>query len=142
MNADDAPLEPEEARSLPEEPAKPTVSPRKRAAPYIDGFNPYHSFDDIKQTYLKLLNLAALARPLVTGRPEDVVRIVFCVAIRTHDPARITRHRAYLWAPRVRQCRGPKGPLLCGEAPLLLLRGNVDAHHPEEGGHQPVHCGH
>ena len=142
MNAGDAPLDPEEAGPLPEEPAKPTVSARKRAAPYIDGLNPYHSFDDIKQIYLKLLNLAALARPLVTGRPEDVVRIVFCVVIRTHDPARIMRHRAYLWALGVHQCRGPEGPLLWGEAPLLPQRGNVDAHHLEEGGRQPFHCGH
>lgn len=98
MNTDDSPPESEAALPPPEEPAKPTPPPRQRAALYVDGFNLYHSLDDLKQPHLKWLDLAAVARLLVAGRPEDVVRIVFCTAIRTDDPSRITRHRAYVRA--------------------------------------------
>ncbi|WP_198384306.1 NYN domain-containing protein [Roseomonas sp. KE2513] len=98
MNTDDLLLRSEAVQPTPEEPARPTPPPRKRAALYVDGFNLYHSLDDLKQPHLKWLNIAAVARLLVAGRPEDVVRIVFCTAIRMDDPGRIGRHRAYVRA--------------------------------------------
>jgi hypothetical protein len=76
----------------------PVKPPRQRAAFYVDGFNTYHALHDLGQPFLKWLNLAEVARHLVAGKPEDVVRIVFCTAIRTDDNGRMTRHRLYLRA--------------------------------------------
>lgn len=82
----------------PAEPSKPSPPSRIRAALYVDGFNLYHSLDDLRQPHLKWLNLAAVARLLVAGRPEDVVRMVFCTAVTTRDPAKQIRHRLYVRA--------------------------------------------
>jgi len=85
-----------------EQPPESTPAPQKprrlRAALYVDGFNMYHALDDLKQPFLKWLNLAALAKLFVVGKPEDVVRVVFCTAIRTDQHYRMLRHRAYVRA--------------------------------------------
>lgn len=71
---------------------------RLRAALYVDGMNMYHALDDLKRPYLKWLNLAALARLLVVGKPENVSRIIFCTAINNKDALKQTRHRQYIRA--------------------------------------------
>lgn len=85
-----------------EQPPEPPVEPQKprrlRAALYVDGFNMYHALNDLGQPFLKWVNLGELAKLLVVGKPEDVVRIVFCTAIRTDKHQRMLRHRAYVRA--------------------------------------------
>jgi hypothetical protein len=98
MNTDDSPPGAEAARPREGKASTAHTPIRRRAAFYVDGFNLYHSLDDMKQPHLKWLNLATLARLLVAGRPEEVVRVVFCTATRTDDPGRMLRHRAYLKA--------------------------------------------
>lgn len=98
MSSADSQIQSDGAVSPLEELEKPEPPARLRAALYVDGFNLYHALDDLRQPHLKWLNLAAVGRLLVAGRPEDIVRIVFCTAIRTDDPTRITRHRAYVRA--------------------------------------------
>lgn len=73
-------------------------SARQRAAMYVDGFNLYHALNDLGQPHLKWLNLQAVARLLVAGRPEDVVRIVFCTAVPTQSVEKQNRHRLYVRA--------------------------------------------
>lgn len=97
MHSDESHAASGQDQPSPKKPSKPT-QPRLRAALYVDGFNLYHSLDDLGQPHFKWLDIAAVSRLLVAGRPEDVVRVVFCTAIRTDDPARITRHRLYVRA--------------------------------------------
>lgn len=69
-----------------------------RAAFYLDGFNIYHSLDDLNRPHLKWLDWRALASRLVPSRDEIVCRIVYCSAQRTDKPDRLIRHRRYVSA--------------------------------------------
>lgn len=76
----------------------PDSQPFQRAAFYVDGFNLFHSIDDLKRPYLKWLDLKALAQRLLIGKRQTLVRLVYCSAIRTDDVGKLTRHRSYLRA--------------------------------------------
>jgi uncharacterized LabA/DUF88 family protein len=69
-----------------------------RAAVYIDGFNFYHALDGLARPHLKWLDHSKLARLLVAGRRETIVRIVFCTAVRKDKPEKRERHWVYLKA--------------------------------------------
>lgn len=71
----------------------------KRAAFYVDGFNLYHSIDNLGDPRLKWLSLATLARMLVPSRDETVAAITYFSALATRrGPASIARHRSYVSA--------------------------------------------
>jgi uncharacterized LabA/DUF88 family protein len=70
-----------------------------RVACYIDGFNLYHSIDDLQKPHLKWVDLKALAQSLC--RPgETLTRVVYFSAYATWMPDRYARHRAYVAALR------------------------------------------
>jgi uncharacterized LabA/DUF88 family protein len=68
-----------------------------RVACYIDGFNLYHSIDDLKKPHLKWVDLRALAQSLC--RPgETLVKVVYFSAYATWMPDPYSRHREYVAA--------------------------------------------
>lgn len=75
-----------------------SITPRPRAGLYVDGFNLYHSIDDLGKPYLKWLSLARLAARLVKPFSADVVEIVFCTAFFPGDFSKRKRHEAYIAA--------------------------------------------
>jgi uncharacterized LabA/DUF88 family protein len=67
----------------------------RNVACYIDGFNLYHSIDDLRKPYLKWVNLWALAESFV--RPgENLVKVAYFSAYATWLPAQYARHRTYV----------------------------------------------
>ena len=69
-----------------------------RAAFYIDGFNLYHPINDLKQPFLKWLNLWDLAQLLIPSQSETLVKVVYGTAIVTDIYDKIARHQQYLKA--------------------------------------------
>ena len=69
-----------------------------RAAFYIDGFNLYHAIADLKEPFLKWLNLWELAATLIPGQSEEVVRVVFCTAHYPGDENKRWRYLEYIKA--------------------------------------------
>ena len=68
-----------------------------RVACYIDGFNLYHSLDDLGKAHLKWLNLWSLAESLCrTG--ETLVKVAYFSAYATWRPDPYARHRQYVAA--------------------------------------------
>jgi hypothetical protein len=68
-----------------------------RVACYVDGFNLYHSIDDLDKPYLKWLNLNALAQSLCRDG-ETLVKVVYFSAYATWKPDAYARHRQYVAA--------------------------------------------
>lgn len=69
-----------------------------RSAFYVDGFNAYHSIDDLQKPYLKWLDWSSVANLLIPKRSEAIVKVAVCTAIKTTDVGKQLRHRAYLKA--------------------------------------------
>lgn len=68
-----------------------------KVACYIDGFNLYHSIDDLHKPHLKWVNLWALAQSIC--RPNEVLRKVsYFSAYATWLPEKHARHRKYVTA--------------------------------------------
>jgi hypothetical protein len=64
---------------------------------YVDGFNLYHSINDLKKPHLKWLDLWALAASLC--RPgETLVKVAYFSAYATWKPGPYARHRQYVAA--------------------------------------------
>lgn len=96
---------------------------KKRAAFYVDGFNLYHSIDNLKNNSLKWLCLQKLANELVPNRDEYVHSVKYFSAVATHrSPESMLRHRTYIAALQSQgvACilgkfkRQPKGCFACG----------------------------
>lgn len=68
-----------------------------RVACYIDGFNLYHSIDDLQKPHLKWVDLKALAQSLCRGG-ETLVKTSYFSAYATWMPDRYARHRQYVAA--------------------------------------------
>jgi uncharacterized LabA/DUF88 family protein len=66
----------------------------RRVIVYIDGFNLYHSIDDLKLPHLKWLDIRALAESLLR-RDEALKAVKYFSAYATWMPDRYERHRAY-----------------------------------------------
>lgn len=66
-----------------------------RAACYVDGFNLYHSIDDLNKPHLKWVNLWALAESFVYTN-EKLVAVNYFSAYATWRPANFSRHRIYV----------------------------------------------
>jgi hypothetical protein len=69
-----------------------------RSAFYVDGFNVYHALDRLQRPHLKWLDWRALAATLIAPKSEQIVKIAICTAIKTDDPDKMIRHRAYVRA--------------------------------------------
>lgn len=68
-----------------------------RVACYIDGFNLYHSIDDLKLPHLKWVDPWALAQSLCrTG--ETLTKVAYFSAYATWRPDAYSRHRQYVAA--------------------------------------------
>lgn len=64
----------------------------KRAALYIDGFNLYHSVNDLKESFLKWCNFWRLGEIIIPQKSEILVKAVFCTAYYPHDHGKRIRH--------------------------------------------------
>jgi uncharacterized LabA/DUF88 family protein len=68
-----------------------SIPPVRRAAFYLDGFNVYHSLDELREPHLKWLSWQKLSKIIVANARERAVveRIVFCTAppCTSHSPA-------------------------------------------------------
>ena len=73
----------------------PEPAPKLRSALYIDGFNLYHALDDLREPWLKWLDLWALGEALINKRQEILHAAVWCTAEYYHDTEKRGRHRAY-----------------------------------------------
>lgn len=67
-----------------------------RAGLYIDGFNLYHPIDELQKPYLKWLDMTALGNLLIPSKTEDLVRVVWCSAVKPGDVPKMLRHREYI----------------------------------------------
>src|SRR6266481_4563101 len=68
-----------------------------RVACYIDGFNLYHSLDDLQKPYLKWVDLWALSQSLC--RPgETLAKVAYFSAFATWRADAYARHRQYVSA--------------------------------------------
>jgi uncharacterized LabA/DUF88 family protein len=68
-----------------------------KAAFYIDGFNLYHSINDLNAPHLKWINLWKLASVLIPRRSETLEKVLFCTAIYP-DASKRARHLKFLQA--------------------------------------------
>lgn len=75
-----------------------SITPSARAGFYVDGFNLYHSIDELRKPHLKWLSLTRLASRLAKPFSADVVEVVFCTAFFPGDFAKRKRHEAYIAA--------------------------------------------
>jgi len=68
-----------------------------RVAVFIDGFNLYHSLDELGQDRLKWLDLTGLSRSFLKAE-EHLVSVCYFSALSTWDQAKQDRHKRYLRA--------------------------------------------
>ncbi|WP_315728844.1 NYN domain-containing protein [Bradyrhizobium sp. SZCCHNS2015] len=68
-----------------------------RVACYIDGFNLYHSIDDLGKPHLKWVDLWGLSKSLCRNG-ETLVKVAYFSAFATWKPASYARHRQYVAA--------------------------------------------
>jgi hypothetical protein len=69
---------------------------KKKSAMYVDGFNLYHSINDLNKPYLKWVNLKKLAQIISPSATEEIVRVVFCTAPYPGDDQKLWRHSQYV----------------------------------------------
>lgn len=69
----------------------------KRTIVYIDGFNLYHSIDDLGEPHLKWVDLWALSESLLV-RDQQLVAVKYFTAYATWRPASFRRHERYVAA--------------------------------------------
>src|ERR1700761_5765818 len=74
---------------------------RMRVACYIDGFNLYHSIDDLGKPHLKWVDLWALAQSLCRNG-ETLVKVAYFSAFATWKVDAYARHRQYVAALKQR----------------------------------------
>ena len=72
--------------------------PKARAALYVDGFNLYHSINDLEEPFLKWCNLWRLGEIIIPQRSEKLVKVVFCTAFYPGDYKKRIRHEALIKA--------------------------------------------
>lgn len=75
-----------------------SITPRLRGGVYVDGFNLYHSIDDLRQPYLKWLSLQRLAARFARGHAHSIDHIVFGTAFFPSDFGKRKRHEKYIEA--------------------------------------------
>lgn len=73
-------------------------NPLARAALYVDGFNLYHSIDELNQPHLKWLNLWALGERIINRNKEKLVKARYFTARKPGAHAKNIRHDEYMTA--------------------------------------------
>lgn len=68
-----------------------------KVACYIDGFNLYHSIDDLNKPHLKWVNLSSLSQSLCR-KGEQLEKVSYFSAYATWLPHKMARHRDYVAA--------------------------------------------
>lgn len=76
------------------------ADPQKRAALYVDGFNLYHSINDLNQPFLKWLSLWRLGEIIIPAQSERLVKVVVCTAFYPGSSQKRWRHEQFLNALR------------------------------------------
>lgn len=71
-------------------------APKRRAALYVDGFNFYHSIDELAQPHLKWTNLWALGERMISRSTETLVRACYFTAKKPGAHAKNVRHQEYM----------------------------------------------
>lgn len=69
-----------------------------RVIAFIDGFNLYHSINDLRIPHLKWVNLWQLAEAFVRPKSQKLVRVYYFSAYAHWMPAKEKRHRTYVRA--------------------------------------------
>lgn len=101
----------------------PQNKPRLRAAVYIDGFNLYHAIRELKQPYLRWLNLWELSRALIHPTRDQLEKVMWCTAEITWDHQKQKRHRDYRKALEAVGVTCALGHFI--QEPVKDLKGNV-----------------
>lgn len=71
----------------------------KRAVFYVDGFNLYHSIDDLKAPHLKWFSIHSYASFVTARAGETLENVVYFSALATHRSVdSVGRHQSYLRA--------------------------------------------
>ena len=69
-----------------------------RVAFFVDGFNLFHSIDDLNLPYLKWLNLRKLCTRFIIPKYETIESINYFTALANWQPERVERHKIYIRA--------------------------------------------
>ncbi len=72
--------------------------PKAKAALYIDGFNLYHSVNDLAEPFLKWCNFWRLGETIIPQVSERLVKVVFCTAYYPGDFGKKVRHERFIKA--------------------------------------------
>lgn len=70
-------------------------TPNNRAAVYFDGFNLYHSVDEMGEPFLKWCNLWGLSEAMCAPKALTLQKVVFCTAVPSHLPDKRDRHNTF-----------------------------------------------
>lgn len=102
-----------------------------RVACYIDGFNLYHSIDDLNLPHLKWLDLWSLAQSLC--RPgETLAKVAYFSAYATWRPDAYARHRQYVAALKHRNVECHMARFSAQTASCLKCRTTWTRHEEKE----------
>lgn len=71
---------------------------KKRVASFIDGFNLYHAIVDLKQNYLKWLNLWSLSEAFIKPTQDTLHNVYYFTAFATWLDGSYRRHQSYVKA--------------------------------------------
>jgi len=74
------------------------IFPAVRAGFYVDGFNLYHSINDLGENFLKWCNLRRLAEIVVPSQSEALAKVVYCTAYYPGSAGQRSRHERYVRA--------------------------------------------
>lgn len=108
----------------------------ERFAFYVDGFNVYHSLDQLAKPHLKWLSWRRLAARIIQNlrRPGVVARIVFCTAPPAHRRAgALERHRRYVEALKAEGVVVAEGYFLKEDVTCRGCGASWPKHHEKEG---------
>ena len=75
-----------------------SITEKRRAGFYVDGFNLYHALDDLAKPYLKWLSLQRLADRIARQAHVEAKEVVFCTAYFPKDFSKKKRHEEYVRA--------------------------------------------
>ena len=75
-----------------------TLADRQRVVCFIDGFNLYHSIDDLRDDHLKWVDLWALSEVFIKKTSQRLEDVYYFSAYADWLPASARRHRRYVKA--------------------------------------------
>lgn len=85
----------------------------KRVSIFIDGFNLYHSLNDVNSyNKYKWLNLEKFSKCFIESK-DTIIDIFYFTAYATWDPSKLARHRLYVAALRLVNVKTVFGAFRC-----------------------------